>query len=72
MTPGLLMLIAGVVFVCALIVLLVNFARIAKDPSIMLEGKGTTLHLVSGAVTSVSGLVLIAGFVWFLVERVAR
>lgn len=72
MTPGLLMSIAAVVLVAALILVVVNFSRIAKDPGIMLESRAPmVLHMVGGILATIGGAGLLAGFTWFLVGELA-
>ena len=74
MEPVTLMLIAGGVFLLFAILTIANFAMGANKT---MDGdlgsfKGMFVgHIVLGGITSIAGIVTIAGFIWFLVEKLA-
>jgi hypothetical protein len=75
MNPVFLMQISGVAMVAFGIATIVNFAILAKKG---LNNSGTgfgiqsILHVVFGGLASLSGMGLVAGFIWFLVEILAK
>lgn len=66
MTAGLLMAIGSVVLVVGLVMIIVNFGKAAKNVMNM-EVDSFAKRMISRG-----GLVLLGGFIWFLLEKFAK
>lgn len=70
MTPGILMLVSGVLLVIFGLITIVNFLSFLKLEQSFSEMKAKAgAHLLCGLATALSFLALAGGFVWFLVEQ---
>lgn len=75
MTPGMLMVISGIVLVVSILVTVGNFANMANkmmqgEPS--LTGSRFMVHCFGGIAIGISTLALVGGFIWFLLEKFAK
>jgi len=69
MTPGAMMGYCAIGFVVGLAAVIFNIAAAMKGNL----GGGTIIrHLIGGLITGVSGFGVIGGFIWFLVEKLAK
>lgn len=67
--PALMMVVCVSVFALSLLVVASNFARAMRTGK--LTGLFMLIHIVIGGLSAGSGLGLVAGFTWFLVDRYA-
>jgi len=70
MTPVMLMIIVGSIFILSAMAAAINFASMIKGMENMdAIRKRMATHMILCIVSAISGLVAIGGFIWLLVEK---